>query len=423
MKRKSWLWVVLATALLLGVLISACSSAAPDAAQFASSGASNESPTASLAENAGKTAVPEEGTQAGSSGGSSKGALEAAPAAAQESDGEDPDAAEGADEQPGDAPFINPLTGLPAENEDWLYKRPIMVAISNFPPSAIPHSGESFAAMVFELFQGYGMTRNLAVFYGDYAEQIEGVLGNRLAEGGGTGQVIGPVRSGRVVFEDVKTLFPHALLITAGASPDVKAQLSNRVSVYGSDPNDINSTGVGVDQLGSLANYPVDPSEYVGLTFDEAPPQDGQPAPFFRVIYNLYNQIGWEYSPEQGAYLRSHDKADGTGELFPETDRLTGEQLAFENVVVLWAKHRYVTPTVVEMALVFVKGQNGLLFRDGVVTPIKWSTLGGVLTIHDEEGNPVPLKPGQTFFEVVSYETTWNPETMILRFHEPPRNE
>ncbi len=51
---------------------------------------------------------------------------------------------------------------------------------------------------------------------------------------------------------------------------------------------------------------------------------------------------------------------------------------------------------------------------------IRWSTPGGKLQIHDEAGNPIPLKPGRTFFEVVSYETTWNAEEAIVRFHNPP---
>ncbi len=351
------------------------------------------------------------------------GAPEDPPTADDEGDsgeGDNPSEGYESEADPVSPEVINPLTGLPVENPEWLYRRPVMVAISNFPPTAIPHSGESFAAHVFELFQGFGMTRNLVVFFGDYAEQIQSVLDNPLAEGG-SNQVIGPVRSGRVVFEDVKTLYPHALLITAGASSDVKAQLSNRVSVYGTDPDDINSTGVAVDQLADFSDLEVDPTEYFGLTFDTKPPEGGSSAPFLRIIYNLFNQLGWEYDPLQGAYLRWHDKADGTGELYPETDRLTGEQLAFENVVVMWAEHRYVTPTVVEMNLVYVRDQKGLLFRDGMFYPIRWSSRSGVFTIHDAEGNPVPLKPGKTFFQVVSYETTWDPKELIVRFHEPAK--
>jgi hypothetical protein len=81
-----------------------------------------------------------------------------------------------------------------------------------------------------------------------------------------------------------------------------------------------------------------------------------------------------------------------------------------------------VTPTVVEMNLVYVTDQKGILFRNGVMVPIKWSSRSGVFTIHDAEGNPIPLKPGKSFFEVVSYETTWDPEKMIVRFHEPAKD-
>ena len=341
--------------------------------------------------------------------------------------GDSKDSSEGSDEElsrqsTSDPEVLNPLTGLPVEYPEWLYKRPVMVAISNFPPKSIPHTGESYAAMVFELFQGVGMTRNLAIFYGDYAEMMASLEDNQLAAGSGDGNVIGPVRSGRVVFEDVKKLFPKALLITAGASSDVKAQLSNRTSVYSSDPDDINSTGVGIDQIEALADHPVDPEDFVSLIFNQQLPEGGDPATFFRVIYNLYNQIGWEYDPEEGVYLRSHDKADGTGELFPETDRLTGEQLGFENVAILWAQHRYVTETIVEMNLLYVWDQKGLLFRDGRMYPVKWSTRGGKLAFESLDGDPISLKPGSSFFEVVSWQSTWDPEKMILRFHEPPRD-
>jgi hypothetical protein len=40
--------------------------------------------------------------------------------------------------------------------------------------------------------------------------------------------------------------------------------------------------------------------------------------------------------------------------------------------------------------------------------------------IYDGEGAPVPLKPGKTWFEVVSFQTTWDRDKSIVRFHEPP---
>jgi hypothetical protein len=50
---------------------------------------------------------------------------------------------------------------------------------------------------------------------------------------------------------------------------------------------------------------------------------------------------------------------------------------------------------------------------------VTWSTLRGQLRLADGQGNPLPLKPGQTFLEVVSYQTTWDPDSLILRYHNP----
>ena len=316
---------------------------------------------------------------------------------------------------------INPMTGLPVEDPDVLQRRPLLVSISNFPPTARPQAGLSFASHVYSTFIGFGMNRYVAVFYGDYAEHLQEILSNRLAEGNDDDFAIGPVRSGRVAFEDIKNQYPHALLITAGASPEVLSQLSNQVSVFGSNDESVNSTGVGAGALGQLASgYPVDPLKYESLVFDATTPEGGEPAEFVRIIYNYLNQNGWEYDPGSRTYLRSQDQADGSGELYPMIDKLTGEQLGFENVVVLWAKHSYLSPTVVQINLSYVWDQFGLLYRDGQVYEIKWSTRNGKLMIYDGEGVPVPLKPGKTWFEVVSFQTTWDRDKSIVRFHEPP---
>jgi len=316
---------------------------------------------------------------------------------------------------------VNPMTGLAVDDPGVLQHRPLLVSISNFPPTARPQAGLSFAAHVYSTFIGFGMNRYVAVFYGDYAEHLQEILKNRLAEGNDDDFAIGPVRSGRVAFEDIKNQYPHALLITAGASPEVLSQLSNQVSVFGSNDESVNNTGVGANALGQLASdYPVDPLKYKSLVFDATPPEGGESAEFVRIIYNYLNQNGWEYDPGSRTYLRSQDQADGSGELYPMTDRMTGEQLGFENVVVMWAKHSYLSPTVLEINLSYVWDHFGLLYRDGRVYEIKWSTRHGELMIYDEEGAPVPLMPGKTWFEVVSFQSTWDRAKSIVRFHEPP---
>lgn len=316
---------------------------------------------------------------------------------------------------------INPFTGLPVDDPESLKLRPVLVSISNFPPSSRPQYGLSYAAHVFSTFIGFGMNRFLALVYGEDLIHLGELFNNRLAEGGNPEYALGPVRSGRVAFEDIKTLYPHAALVTAGASPGVLAQLSNQTSVYGSDEEDINSTGVGADALSQLASTTaIDPTMFISLTFDPIPPEGGAEADFLRVVYNYLNQNGWQYDPEKGRYMRLQDQTDGSGELFPMTDALTGELLGFDNVLVLWAQHTYVSPTVIEINLAYVWDHFGLLYRDGKVYEIKWATRNGKFTVYDSEGVPVPLKPGQTWFEVVSYQTTWDRAKSIVRFHEPP---
>jgi hypothetical protein len=316
---------------------------------------------------------------------------------------------------------VNPFSGEVVEDPESLKLRPILVSISNFPPSARPQSGLSHAVHVFSTFIGFGMNRFLALVYADDLIHLGEIFNNRLAEGGAPEYALGPVRSGRVAFEDIKTLYPHAALVTAGASPEVLAQLSNQTSVFGSDDGDINSTGVGADRLGQLASGAiVDSTKYYSLTFNSEPPKGGSQAEFLRVIYNYLNQNGWQYDPISGQYMRLQDQADGSGELLPMTDALTGEPLGFENVVVLWAQHTYISPTVIEINLAYVWDHFGLLYRDGKVYEIKWATRNGKLTLYDDEGKPIPLKPGHTWFEVMSYQSTWDRVKSIVRFHEPP---
>ena len=154
-----------------------------------------------------------------------------------------------------------------------------MVAISLFPVSAREHqAGLPLAAFVFEIYDHDGMTRNLVGFYGDYVHELAEILNNRLAEAQ-PGFSIGPIRSGRLAFEDIKMLYPGAVLITAGASAEVAAQLTNRQNVFGSDAGDINSAGLDLAGLQGLVPCNTEPAEYAGLTFDSAPPAGGQVFP------------------------------------------------------------------------------------------------------------------------------------------------
>lgn len=315
----------------------------------------------------------------------------------------------------------NPLTGLPVIDVSTLFQVPLLVSITEFPPSARPQAGLSAAAQVWETSIGEGMSRFLAVYYGDYLQTLEAMLESHPEYDVGDA-ALGPVRSGRVGYEEIRRFYPGGRLVTRYASPEVAEQLSNLVTVYADDVNDVNSAVLTLEELRELQVADADPSSYASLSFDARVPPGGIPGPSLDIIYNLYNQIRWSYDSQRGAYLRWQDKADGLGTLQPLLDRLSGEQLQADNLVLMFAGHKYenLHGTILEIELAFLPKRNGFLFRDGRMYEVVWSTRRLKLRLEDSQGRELPLKPGNTFFEVVSFQSTWDEEHRLARFHNPP---
>ncbi|MFA9407014.1 MAG: DUF3048 domain-containing protein, partial [Anaerolineales bacterium] len=199
----------------------------------------------------------------------------------------------------------NPLTGERVNDESHLYKNPILVSVTNFPPSARPQAGLSAASHVWEISIGQGMTRFLAVYYGDYADELLEMNENRIDQG--ETYVVGPVRSGRVPYEEIKLLYPPGRLYIRYASPEVLEQLSDWETVFAEDPNNVNSAGIFVEDLDDLLEEIADPGDLSGLVFDSLPMISGVDAEDFVIVYNYFNHVGWSYDPSSGAYARSQD--------------------------------------------------------------------------------------------------------------------
>jgi len=342
----------------------------------------------------------------------------------------DPVAASGPDDFPAGT---NPLTGLPVTDPELLALPPALVSVTNFPVSSRPQAGLSFAPLVYELYIGEGMTRFLALFYGDYPTLNPQVSGNASITTDNQPE-IGPVRSGRLPYQAIRKLY-NGFLVMASASPDVKEATTDFTNIYGTDTDDINSALINVTRLRSIAEANQDAlgANLTGNTFDPQPPAEGQGAESLWVFYNLYNQVQWSYDPATSAYLRYQDQADGSGEFYPATDRLTGEQLAFENVIVLFVKHEVLNSdrTLIDIDLLYTKGE-AYLFRDGQLYPVLWTTLSedyekstGLLRpvrFVDQSGNPIPLKPGNTWVEIVDVSADFSeiqPGSWKVRFYSP----
>jgi len=440
---------------------------------------------------------------------------------------------------------VNPLTGLPVVDPALLDLPAVLISITNFPASARPQAGLSFAPLIFEIYIGEGTTRFLVVFYGEMPAvmaQLTGscpvrvehfdpagtVLGNYawldvnangtqepdepgipglcvslydtagtllqatatdsngyygfnvdpqgsyligfevleqlaftsrdvgyddldsdadpasgmtaeislsandnnwdagyvlLASGTTSGETttpvsmppseVGPVRSGRLPYRHITSYFPGGCLVFASASANVLAQLPACSFAFGSDADNINSALLDVTRMRQLAEANRAPGQtfnYSGNLFDQDPPQGGLPASQVQVLWSNANQALFRYDALSGAYLRFENHPNTPQEFSPSTDRLTGRQLAFENVIFVFAVHNAVSETLIDINI----GQGNLgrayLLRDGQLFPIHWTTLNAAyetetgllrpIRFTDDAGDPVALKPGHTWVHV-----------------------
>jgi len=317
-------------------------------------------------------------------------------------------------------PAINPLTGLPVVNADNLKLPPALVSITNWPITARPQAGLSFAPFVFELYIGEGMSRFLALVYGDFPSGAS----SSGSQSSGNSMVtsddaqIGPIRSGRLPYEHLRRAY-NGFLVMASAYSGVAQNLGEYTNYFGSDTDNINSAMISVTRLEDIARaskFRVQPSSISVMRFDSTIPEGGKAAPRFWFMYNAYDQIIWRYDPVSGAYHRYQDQADGKT-FVQAIDRLTGEPLTFENVVVLFANHRACTEYAFDVDLMYIDRGKALLFRDGKMYEIFWTTknedyektTGRVRPIRftDAEGQPFPFKPGQTWVHLVPLTTPY----------------
>jgi hypothetical protein len=318
---------------------------------------------------------------------------------------------------------INPLTGLPVENPENLSLPPVLISVTNWPISARPQAGLSFSPIVFELYIGGGESRFLALFYGDYPkEDVTKADGNKVDTGSTESSppaTIGPVRSGRIFYDHLGKLYSGSLVM-ASAWKGVANNLSGVVNVFGSDEDDVNSAMIQVDQVEDIAkNNPeqLGVDALSGMVFDENAPDGGSLASRFWYIYNASDVVRWDFDEETGSYLRFQDESDGTT-FVQATDRLNGDPLTYENIVVLFANHRMCTDYAFDVDLMYIKQAPALVFRDGQVYEVYWTTrneeyeqtTGKVRPIRfmDANGDPFPMKPGQTWIHLTpTYTSYW----------------
>lgn len=321
---------------------------------------------------------------------------------------------------------VNPLTGLVVQDPSRLNRRPVMVKVSNFPRTGRPHAGLSFADMVYEYYIGYGLNRFLGIYLGQDASQV------------------GPVRSGRLVDAQLAEMY-QGLLFYANADPQVdeilQAELGPRAlaEMYLPSPPkyrigkvlDETTLFVNTAELTDYVNNFVDISNTArdlrGMLFSDMIHPENKPAVNIGVQFWTTTRGEWHYDPESGKYLRwiEEVKGDNEIEMIPLVDRLTGEQLAFSNIIILFATYVEYAPTLHDIRLYEnTTGKRAIFFRDGVMSEGTWKTVsnGRPLQFFNSWELPMHLKPGNTWIVITGESSTFaerEPGIWELRFDLP----
>jgi hypothetical protein len=246
---------------------------------------------------------------------------------------------------------------------------------------------------------------------------------------------VGPVRSMRLPYGKIAKFFQGGCLVSASGDPAVLAQVPGCKYVFGDDAS-VNDAVLKITDLQSLAennktSYPIN---YSGNLFDPTAPAGGAPASQVNALWNWQNQSLFRYDPLSRAYQRNANTPDAPLTFTPQTDRLNGEQLLYDNIIVMYVDYIAQAETLMNIALEIGNMGRSDLFRNGQLYHIYWNTVAQSyeqqtqrarpIRFTDAKGNPVALAPGHTWVLVfttasVTYEKNPGSGLWTAEFHAP----
>lgn len=306
---------------------------------------------------------------------------------------------------------VDPLTGIKVRKPELLERRPLGVKIQMFPRNQRPVFGVSQADVVFDYYQNNGLTRLHALFYGNDVT-------------GESPQQIGPIRSARLFDDQIMRMY-QSVFAFGGAAQKVLNRLYNSgnadlLVTEGNnncppmcrvDPNGFNylfTDSAKLSQYITDKNVENGRQKMEGISFDSQAPEGGQAASQVFARYSISSYNRWDYDPASERWLRFQDTQEdqgGSGEAYaPFIDGLTGKQIAADNVIVLPLTHTYPDPDQTTIIDILLSGSGpAYVFRDGQMYEVLWNrpASDSVLFFTLEDGTPFPLKPGNTWFQVI----------------------
>ncbi len=305
---------------------------------------------------------------------------------------------------------INPLTGLEVDDPDILNRRPVIVKVQNLPRADRPHWGLTNADIVYEYYTEYGTTRFAAIFYGEDSE------------------LVAPIRSARLfdfnVVRAYKGMFIFGSAYEKTYARLVNSEFANRLMIESSNTagvifrfNASNYEGADTSKVNDYAQrMGIDNSQQNqdGMLFKIQPPTGGEKSEsiFVRFSSAIYNR--WDYNPKTQTYNRYSDTQNSTSpddEVYEKLiDRNNDKPISAANVAVIYVRHVDIDdrPTVEVLDVSLLGTGEAYVARDGKVYKVTWSRPNeeSVLTFLNEDGSEFPLKPGQTWVEVLTLNGT-----------------
>ena len=296
------------------------------------------------------------------------------------------------------APTYNLITGQPLAEGVEPGQRPVAIMINNL-KAALPQRGIGAADAIFEMVTEGGITRFLAVF----------------ADRNAVPQV-GPVRSARdqhlqfalplnAIFVHIGSSVYAANLISEysyqdidgmylGSSSFVFDEIRNKNAHYAQEHcwyTDSALIAAGMERTGIVpggANAPL-------FQFAEgaASPSEAD-APDISFRFSAYSPVRLTYDAASGAYLKQAYDA-------PQIDESTGAQLAFQNVVLMFADIS-LKPDGQCTDFALTKGA-GYYCYGGKARAVRWEKGGptAALKLLDEEGKEIAVNPGKSYIAVI----------------------
>ncbi len=323
--------------------------------------------------------------------------------------------------------YINPLTGLFAVNPIALERRPIAMKIPNAPHSVRPQFGVSLADQVWEYHLEWGLTRFVAIFYGNDAIKA------------------GPIRSGRIFDAHLMDMY-NAILVYNGADARVLNHFSNIGQRFNlmvverecpplcrdedfPEPHNLFGNTLQIHDYVKKIGAEDPRFDLASNFFYSLAPASTDVVNRIYIYYSYANYAYWDYNTELERYFRYQGDVnllDGQEEVYKQlTDRLNGNPIIADNIVTIFVPHRFFLKSsdteIFEIDL--VGSGDATVFRNGKVYEAQWERTDKnlPLAIQKPNGAPFPLKPGITFFQVLhtTSETVDNGKVWTFYFRRP----